>query len=330
VFGEVLLVLLGVAALGFGADRAVEAGRRVAERLGVSDLVVGLTVTSIGTSLPELATTAAAAAQAGGAAGPAAGVAAGNILGSNLFLLGALLGATGLVKAFRVDVSELRRDGTVLALATVGVLLAASNGRIGRVEGGLLLLAFVAYLGRLAHGVVAASSRGVPVPPALVPAEAAPADGPAADGIATSPRRDAIELVVGLLAVIVGARVAVDHGIGIAEAVGVPGAVVGLWVGIGTSLPELTVSLQAARRGVSGIALGNVIGSAIANLLLCLGAACLATPLVVEATALDASFLVLITASSLLLLAENRELSRPEGAVLVLMFVVYLALRTAS
>lgn len=316
VVGDLLLVCIGIAVVLFGSERLIGAARRLAAGLGVSELAIGLTVTSVGTSLPELATTLSASVQAHGEPGTAAGVAAGNIVGSNLFLLGALLGATALAAPLPMRLGALRRDGLVLSLATVGVLLAAGNGRVGRGEGMVLSLGFVAYLLSLARAERAESAAQ---------RAAIPDDVPSA-----GMWRDVGEVIAGLILVAGGAYLAVHHGVALAERLSIPGPVIGAWVGIGTSLPELVVSLQAARRGATDIGFGNIIGSAIANLLLCLGLSALFAPLAVEPSMLDAGFLVVVTAIALLLSSEHRELSREEGAALVLLFLLYIALRTAG
>lgn len=314
---DLALALAGLVALLVGADQLVEAARAVARRVGVSELVVGLTITSIGTSLPELATSTSAALQSAGEADEAAGLAIGNLVGSNLFLLAALLGGSAVVRAVPVDIDALRRDGTAVSLATAAVIAMCVDGTVGRVDAAMLLAGFVAYVGVLLRDERARRER--PDAPVVM-------EGPA---VTTG---EALRIVLGLIAVLVGAHYAVERGVSLAIGWGVPGAVLGLWMGIGTSLPELVVTLQAARRGASELSLGNALGSAIANFTLCLGVAAAASPLGIAPATLwfDAPFLVAATAIALALMAENRELSRTNGAVLLVIFALYLFLRTTG
>jgi cation:H+ antiporter len=309
---DLLITVVGVVLLVGGASTAVDRGRQLARRRGISELMVGLTITSIGTSLPELATSTSAAWRAHGELTEAAGVALGNLLGSNLFMLGGLLGASGLVAAFHVETRSLRRDGTALAVATALVLAMGVDGRVGRIDAAVLVVGFAAYMAVLVRG--------------------ARAGDPVEITVEGSDRNDALLMLAGLAAVIIGAQLAVDRSIAIAAGLGVPGAVLGVWIGIGTSLPEFVVSLQAAWKGASELALGNVMGSAITNLTLCLGVAAMAGPLAVGpvVTGFDGPFLLVITAVALLLLSNHRDLSRAEGGVLLLLFGLFLFLRTVG
>lgn len=327
---SILLLIVGLAALIIGADLAVAGARTIARRLGVSELVIGLTLTSIGTSLPELATSARAAVlSGGGGGGEAAGVAVGNLLGSNLFLLTALLGMSAMARTIRIDPRSIWRDGGTLLGATVATLLVMLGGQVNRVEGGLLLLGYVGYL-----LFVAVQERRRMKDRAAEPDPDAAAEDAPGGWAARMPwwLASLVKVGIGLAGVILGADLVVQHGVSLATLVGVPGTLIGIFVGVGTSLPELVVSVQAAVRGAADISVGNIIGSGITNLLLCLGAAATAHDIAVPATALafDLPFLLVTTVIALALMIEQLDVTRAEGIVLCLLFGFYLYLRAAG
>jgi len=326
---SIAVLVVGLVVLVVGADLAVDGARTIARRLGVSELVIGLTLTSIGTSLPELATSAKAALVSGGTGGSdAAGVAVGNLLGSNLFLLTALLGMSAIARTIRIDPGAIWRDGGALLGATVATLAVMVGGTVSRVEGGLLMLGYASYL-----GVVAVQERRRIQDGAGTPeADAAAADPSGSARLLPWWLTSAAKVAGGLAGVISGANLVVDHGVEIATIVGVPGTLVGIFVGVGTSLPELVVSVQAAIRGASDISVGNIVGSGITNLLLCLGAAAAAHDIAVPATALafDLPFLLVSTLIALALMVERLDVTRAEGVVLCLLFAFYLYLRAAG
>lgn len=324
---SILLLIVGLAALIVGADLAVTGARTVARRLGVSELVIGLTLTSIGTSLPELATSARAAVLSGSDEA-AAGVAVGNLLGSNLFLLTALLGMSAIARSMHIERTTVWRDGGALLAATVATLAVMLGGTVTRVEGALLMLGYASYLIFVAvQERRRMRDRG----------EAAPEPHPDEADAAWARRlpwwlSSSARVAVGLVGVLVGADMVVDHGVSMATTIGVPGTLIGIFVGVGTSLPELVVSVQAAVRGAADISMGNILGSGITNLLLCLGAAGAAHEIAVPATALafDLPFLLVTTVIALALMLERLDITRAEGVVLCILFAFYLYLRAAG
>lgn len=327
--GSIFLLIVGLAALIVGADLAVAGARTIARRLGVSELVIGLTLTSIGTSLPELATSAraAVASEAGGAA---AGVAVGNLLGSNLFLLTGLLGMSAIARTIRIEPRTIWRDGGTLLAATLATLAVMLGGTVNRFEGVLLMLGYVSYL-----LFVAVQERRRMRDRGESAVEPHPEEAESQSGWA---RRfpwwlsSIVRMALGLAGVLVGAHMVVEHGVSMATIIGVPGTLIGIFVGVGTSLPELVVSVQAAIRGAADISVGNIVGSGITNLLLCLGAASAAHDIAVPATALafDLPFLLVTTVVALALMLEQLDVTRAEGVVLCLLFGFYLYLRAAG
>ncbi|MEC7946768.1 MAG: calcium/sodium antiporter [Myxococcota bacterium] len=321
---SILLLIAGLAALIVGADLTVAGARIFARRLGLSELVIGLTLTSIGTSLPELATSASAAiASESGSA--AAGVAVGNLLGSNLFLITALLGMSAVARTIRIEPATIWRDGGTLMVATVAALAVMVGGEVHRLEGILLVLGYLAYLAFVA---VQERRRLRSIDETDPETDSEPENGRLVPWWISS----TIRMCVGLAGVLVGADMVVDHGVSMATIIGVPGTLIGIFVGVGTSLPELVVSVQAALRGSADISVGNIVGSGITNLLLCLGAAAGAHAIAVPPAAVlfDLPFLLVTTAIAIALMLEGFDVTRAEGTVLCLLFVLYLYLRIAG
>ena len=307
----VLFLLAGIALLAVGGDVLVRGAVGAARALGVSPLLVGLTVVGFGTSMPELVTSLIAAF----AGSP--GLAVGNVLGSNIGNILLILGVSALVAPILVERAAFRRDGTALALATLAGTAAVLSGRIGALAGAGLLVLLAGYL------VVAYRSE-------RAPAEAEMREHVGED-VASSGRAVAGSLalaLVGIAATVGGARLLVDASVAVARSVGLSEAAIGLSVvAIGTSLPELVACVAAARRGHSDVALGNVVGSNLFNLLGVLGATAAIHPLVVPSDIRPVDLVALAGATGLLLvfLRTGWRLSRREGGVFLLLYAGYMA-----
>lgn len=259
---HVVLLVIGGFALYIGAEWLVRGASGLATSLGVRPLVVGLTVVAYGTSTPELVVGIGSALSHQGA------VALGNSIGSNIANLGLILGTTTLISPPKVDPSLRGRELPVLLAATALVPLVLLDGRISRIEAALLLTAALAYTAWLVrHSMV--SARDLEVVEDLAEAAGAP-----------KPRKRSMLILmslVGMLALLGGGKLFVDGAVGVAHRLGMSDRIVGLTiVAVGTSLPELATSVIAALRGRSDLALGNVLGSNIFNVLLILGSAGLA------------------------------------------------------
>ena len=289
---DALFVGVAVVALWFGADQFVTGASRVARRLGVPGLVIGLTVVAFGTSAPEFAVTldAALAGQSD--------ISVANIVGSNVLNLGFILGGVALVGALATSRTLVRRDSVLLVASTVLLLAVAADGRLTAVEGAVLFAALVAYLLLLARG---GGDRSVA-------AVEEPFHWP-----------DAGRLVVGLALVVGGGHLLVLAAVDIAEVAGVSRWVIGLTiVAAGTSLPEFVTSLAAARQGRTGISAGNLVGSCIFNGLGVLGLAAMVNPLSVSTAGVEGTaWLLGTTVLVLVMFYTDATLSRLEGALLV-------------
>ncbi|MDM7928004.1 calcium/sodium antiporter [Blastomonas fulva] len=315
-----LFLLLGLVLLIGGGDVLVRGAVRIAERLRLSPMLIGLTVVGMGTSMPELA----ASVQASLAGSP--GIALGNIVGSNIANALLILGAAALIAPIAVQSKALWRDGGVATLAAMALLAAGASVGLSRAAGFAFLCAMAGYIyfayrqerAGAPHG--AAYDRAIAmeeVDPALVPH-----DKPTAS-LAT-----ALALfAVGLALIVAGGVVLVDAAIQIAQQLGISDAVIGLTlVAVGTSFPELVTSVIAAYRRQGDIALGNVLGSNIYNILFIGGITGVVAPTAVPASIMGFDLWVLLATSVLVMVLAltGRRLGRIEGLTLVAAYCVYL------
>ncbi len=315
---DLLLLLLGLVLLLAGGDALVRGAATVARRLGISPLVMGLTVVALGTSAPELAVNVTAALRGSGS------LSFGNVIGSNLANIGLVVGVAALVRPLDVQAVVVRRElpmmllatGFALVFALDSVLAGAASSRYERGDGIALLLLLSVFLYYTAADVFRQreSRRGKV-------------------GMAPGSWSVPVSLLVataGLVGLLVGAHFTVEGGVGIARSAGIPEAVIGLTlIAIGTSLPELAASLIAAWRGEAGIAIGSVIGSNLFNLLLVLGATAAIRPIPVPAGGVG-DLAVLCALSAVLwgvCVTQERRIIRAEGAALLTVYAVYVSAR---
>ncbi|MCO4748151.1 MAG: sodium:calcium antiporter [Proteobacteria bacterium] len=305
-------ILLGFVGLTFGSDIAVRAARVIAKALGVPTLVVGLTVASVGTSIPEIATNVAVGFDTLSGAADASGIAVGNIVGSCMSQVTILLGLTGLARG--LPFQSMRRDGGMLVLAMVLMTAASADGTVWRWEAAALILAYAVYL-----AVVYRSTQSEPPPQDTADASM--------DHPPMWPR--VLQGLVGLAVVAYSASVVVDQGVALARAYSMPETLIGVYIGVGTGLPELALALGALFRNDEGMAIGNLLGSNITDPLLSFGAGALVHPVTVSMAALrlDYVFWFFATTVALLLLRTGKRLDRQESIVLSLTFVLYLIVR---
>ncbi|MBO0810655.1 MAG: calcium/sodium antiporter [Microlunatus sp.] len=309
----VVWIILGLAALIGGAELVVRYGARLASRLGLPPILVGLTVVSLGTSLPELAVGIDAVRSDAGA------LAVGNIVGTNIVNLLLILGLSAAIRAVSIELQTLRLELPMMAAAAVLPLVLAGNGLLARWEGVPLVALAVAYTLLLIRWTRRENAR--------VLAEYGYQPGPAQRG-----RTVALYvglLVAGLVVIVVGSQWLVDGAVRLATALGVSDAVIGLTVvAIGTSAPELATTIISTIRGDRDIAIGNLIGSSIYNLTIILGVALLAAPGTVaidrELVFVDLPVMVLVSLACILLMRTDRTLSRAEGTGFVVAYAVYL------
>lgn len=311
------LVAIGVACLGVGADLLVRGAVTVAKAARLSAAVIGLTIVSMGTSLPELTVSVAAALKG------SSDLSLGNVVGSNIFNVGAVLGVSALILPMRVHGSAVRLEWPFMFVASFQLMLLARDGRLDRLEGGFFVVAlamFMAYavmIGRVA--ISGEEEEDLTQEVARLSAPKGLRSIAAAVGL----------IVAGIALLVLGGEALVRGAVGLARSMGMTERVIGLTVvAAGTGTPELATSIVAARRGQSEIALGNVIGSNIFNVLGILGVTALVRPLAVSPEMLgsDLWWMLGLSLALLPMMHTRAVVTRFEGGLLVAAYGTYLAL----
>ncbi len=309
-----ILLILGVGLLTVGGEALIRGSLASARRLGVSPLLSGLVIVGFGTSAPELVVSVDAAIN------QRPDIAIGNVVGSNIGNILLILGICALITPLAVKPLALRRDAVTVVAASVLFLVLAIGGVLGPADSVILLMSLLAYL------VWAYWSERFYAAPS---AELHKAEAKELTALPKSTVWIITTVVTGLLLLIGGSQVLLMGAVGIAEHFNVSEAVIGLTlVAVGTSLPELTISVIAALRRHADVAVGNILGSNIFNLLGILGVSALLQPLPVHARILLFDQWIMLGTSLLLLLFlyTGRRLSRLEGGLLLAGYAVYLTL----
>ncbi len=309
-----VVIVGGLVLLVGGAEVLVRAGTGLASWLGIRPMMVGLTVVSLGTSVPELAI-GIDAARSG-----SPGLAVGNIVGTNLVNLLLILGLSAVLLPIALDRATLRFDLPAMTVAAVVLYLLSFDGSLTRPDGFILLLGVVIYTA----GLVRVSRRET-----SDPAEGATAVAAAAAG-RHRPLRQVVLLLVAIVVVVIGAELLVDGAVSSARTLGVSDAIIGLTiVAIGTSAPELVTTVVSTVRGERDLAIGNLIGSSIYNVGAVLGLTVLVAPHGVpvpdEVLAADLVLVVVATAAAVPVFLTGHRISRVEGGLFVSGYVGYLA-----
>ncbi|MGJ3240638.1 MAG: calcium/sodium antiporter [Anaerolineae bacterium] len=308
---NILLVIAGLAGLYFGGEWLVTGASRMALRFNVPAIVIGLTVVAVGTSAPELFVSVQAAL------GGQEGISLGNVIGSNIANIGLILGLAGAISVVSVQRSLVKREIPILIVITLATIATTLDGEISRLEGALLLLGFVAfnvYFYYLAQHDTEVKIEA-PDPDKLEPED-------------THITVDLMYIVSGIALLVIGSRLMVIGATAVAQALGVSELVIGITVvAFGTSLPELATSITAIIKKEDDIAIGNVIGSNVANLLLVLGTTASIRAIDITASDLSAVEYVVMIGFTLLLLpfARNRSLSRLESALFLGAYFAFIA-----
>ena len=299
---EYLLLIIGFVLLIKGADFFVDGASSVAAKLKVPSLIIGLTVVSIGTSMPEAAVSISASL------GGDNGISLGNVIGSNLFNLLMVVGIASVILPIATDRDILKRDMPVNIIITAVLCVMLLDGELGRLDAAILLVLLAAYLFILIRSALKNREVGE-------------------ETKVLTWFKSILFVVLGAAAIIGGGQLVVESAKTIALNLGMGETLVGLTVvAFGTSLPELVTSVVAARKGDSGIAMGNVVGSCIFNILFILGMAGVITPMEAEkAFLIDTIILIGVSLLMLLFAYTKKKTNRLEGAACVLIYGVYTA-----
>ena len=305
---NLLFILLGVVFLYAGGEGLVRGASALGKRLGLSPVVIGLTIVSLGTSSPELAATLA------GVFKGLPAVSFGNVVGSNIANLALVLGITAAIWPLSVSAKFLKRDVPFMLFTSALLFPMVWDRSISRLDGALMLLIMALYLRFLLTRTEESTE---------VTAEFEQSLGTRG----TPPGRSLVMIVVGIAALVLGANFLIQGAVGIARAMGVSEQVIGLtMVAFGTSLPELASSVVAALRREGDIVLGNLIGSNIFNVLFILGVTSVIRPVAIvsQEVWLDLGVMMGVSFLVWIFLATRSRLTRWEGGLLVLIYVSYL------
>ncbi|GAB5491753.1 MAG: calcium/sodium antiporter [Phototrophicaceae bacterium] len=308
---NILLVLAGLAGLYFGGEWLVTGSSKIALRFNVPAIIIGLTIVAVGTSAPELFVSVQAALDG------KEGLALGNVIGSNIANIGLILGLSGTISVVAVKQTLIRREIPILIFITLFATVLILDGQLTRLDGILLLLGFIAF-----NFFFYAVSK--------LTDEELELDIPDEDELKDKNQSvwvDVAYVVAGSVLLVIGSRLMVIGATALAEAIGVSDLVIGVTiVAFGTSLPELATSITAIMKQEDDIAIGNVIGSNVANLLLVLGATSTIKTINVGDTDLSIVEYVVMVGFTLILLpfARDKQLSRVESAILLGAYMAFI------
>ena len=299
---EYIWLVVGFVLLVKGADYFVDGASSIAGKLKVPSLIIGLTVVSMGTSLPEAAVSISASLSGNN------GISLGNVIGSNIFNLLVVVGVSAMLLPIATDFDILKRDMPISIAITAALCVMLVDGNLGRLDAAILLSLFVAYMFLLIRSALHNRVEGD-------------------EQKILSWTKSLLLSGVGVAAIIGGGQLVVNSAKTIAAALGMGETLIGLTVvALGTSLPELVTSVVAARKGASGIAMGNVVGSNIFNILFVLGLAGVISPMAADAAFfIDTGILIAASIVMMLFAFTKKRTGRAEGAVAVLMYAAYMA-----
>jgi len=327
VFLSVLLIVGGLVILVKGADVFVDGSSQIAKKLNVSERLIGLTLVAFGTSFPELSISVIAAINGSD------GLAIGNVVGSNIFNICGVLGIIALVRPIVVSKSMIRKDIPMNILTTLvlfillydTIFVGASENILTRSDALIFLLFFAIFLYYTFYNT---SSDLQPIPTkklneTKVDSKSAPAN---TSQKKYSHTKNILMIVLGLGGVLLGGELVVRGGVSVAEAFGLSHALIGLTiVSIGTSLPELTTGIVAVTKGKFDIAVGNVVGSGMFNVLFILGTAAVIAPITLTVDILlDIIVLVVVTVFLFFTSRSKGKISRAEGVFFIVVYLAYL------
>lgn len=304
---NILFIVVGVALVLWGADRLTDGAVAVAEKMKMPQIVIGLTIVAMGTSMPEFCVSLISALKG------TSDLAVGNIVGSNIFNALLIVGVSALVAPMTIMETTVRKDIPFALVASALLLIMCLDGDISRLDAGILFVMFLIFMYMTLKG---AKKQGADAEEAI-------------EGEGKKPMSTWLSVVwilVGLLCLIGGSNLFVEGATAVATNLGVSEAVIGLTiVAGGTSLPELATSVVSARKGNSGIAIGNALGSNVFNILAILGITGMITPMTLKGiTYIDLSMLVISIMIVWLFSFTKYKIERWEGAVLTAVFVGYI------
>lgn len=301
---NIIWMIAGIALVLWGADRLTDGAVAIAERMHISQMVIGLTIVAMGTSMPEFFVSFMSALK------DTPDMAVGNVVGSNIFNTLLIVGCAALVTPIMILPATVKKDIPFAMVASVALLLMCLDGNISRIDAMVLLGLFAVFMYITLKGAKE---------------NAQPMQQTSAKG--GKPFMSVVWIFVGLVCLVFGSNLFVDAATVIARQLGVSDAVIGLTIiAGGTSFPELATSVVSARKGQSGIAIGNVLGSNVFNILLILGITGVMSPMTLQGiTTVDLTMLVVSMVMLWLFSFTKYTLARWEGALLTIVFIGYMS-----
>lgn len=320
-----ILLLIGFALLVKGADYFVDGSSNIAKKLRIPSLIIGLTIVAFGTSAPEAAVSITASINGQN------GMAIGNVIGSNIFNLLMVIGASGIIKPFLVEKSILSREFPFTLLISIILIILSSDilffnssiNTINRIDGIILLILFIVFLYYLINSAM--KNRKESLCDTETSADLDMSNIKSIEKSNTMIKSILIS-VIGIAAIIFGGNLVVDSASNIASSFGVNDQLIGLTiVSIGTSLPEFVTSIIAATKGESDLALGNVLGSNIFNILFVIGASALISPMTVDPKLIiNGAIMILSTILVYFYAYRKNDISKFESITLSLLYFAYM------
>ncbi len=307
VIASMLWFALGIVLVTKGADIAVDESVVVARGLGVSPMIIGLTLISFGTSLPELSVSVIASLFGN------SGISIGNVVGSNIANIGLIIGLTSVIRPLMGGLKDIKKESIIMIISSflILVLCFLTGSRVlGVFDGIVFLVLFFVFLyatvrdaeeGKLVHGAKLKKRRHV--------------------------TKSLVMLFIGIGVVLIGADMVVNNGSSLARMLGISEAIIGLtMIAVGTSLPELATNVAAVAKKRSDIAIGNIIGSNIFNLLFILGVASILRPIAVpmRITNIDIPLMILLSILLIIFIKTGNAVSKKEGSILLLIYIIYI------
>ena len=305
---SILMIIGGIVVVLWGADRLTDGAVGIAERLRMPQIVIGLTIVAVGTSMPEFCVSLVSALKG------TPDLAVGNVVGSNVFNALLIVGITAMVAPMTILKTTVRKDIPFAIIASVTMAFMCIDGNISRIDAIVLFALFLYFMVVTVRGAKISDSEETP--------QKAPMGIWKAIGL----------IVLGLACLVGGSNVFVTGATDVAQSLGVSQAVIGLTVvAMGTSLPELATSVVSARKGNSGIAIGNVLGSNVFNILMILGITGIISPMNIQGITLADLFMMTGSVMLLWLFSFTKlTIERWEGAVLTVIFIGYISYLVAG
>lgn len=305
---SILMIIGGIVVVLWGADRLTDGAVGIAERLRMPQIVIGLTIVAVGTSMPEFCVSLVSALKG------TPDLAVGNVVGSNVFNALLIVGITAMVAPMTILKTTVRKDIPFAIIASVTMAFMCIDGNISRIDAIVLFALFFYFMVVTVRGAKVSDSEETP--------QKAPMGIWKAIGL----------IVLGLACLVGGSNVFVTGATDVAQSLGVSQAVIGLTVvAMGTSLPELATSVVSARKGNSGIAIGNVLGSNVFNILMILGITGIISPMNIQGITLADLFMMTGSVMLLWLFSFTKlTIERWEGAVLTVIFIGYISYLVAG